>query len=177
MNIEALKQLVRERIKGTRKGSEEPAAEHSIRVSEILARYGYPEEVVIAGLLHDILEDSPTTVTELKELGLSARVLDLLHLVTHDEALPEGDGRFVEMLGRIVQRGDTDALAIKAADIMDNLVGCVTLSPARRQNMRLTKAPFIRNISQGYIQKALWEALNEKIREAYAAEGVSLIKI
>ncbi len=173
MNIEELKTLVRERIAGTRKGSDEPAAEHSIRVSDMLARHGYAEDVVVAGLLHDILEDSETTSDELRARGVTERALELVDLVTHDDSLIGSDRRLTGILGRIVMKRDYDALAIKVADVMDNLSTCATMRPDRRQNMRLMKAPLTRNISKGEVKESMWNELNEMIREAYKEEGVS----
>jgi (p)ppGpp synthase/HD superfamily hydrolase len=42
-----------------RKGTEIPYIMHPFHVGLILERYGYPEEVVVAGFLHDVLEDMP----------------------------------------------------------------------------------------------------------------------
>lgn len=176
MDIEALKSLVRERIPGTRKGSDEPACLHSVRVYETLAKHGYSEEVAAAALLHDILEDSDTTLEELASLGVSERTRTLIDLVSHDESIDEkvtgSDPRLVYILGRIVTARDTDALAIKAADVLDNLRTCSTMKPDRRQNMRLMKAPLIRNMCRGQISEALWNELNDEIRDGFAAEGV-----
>ena len=47
---------------------EEPAYEYSIRVADTLKKYGYPQDVVVAGLLHDIIEDGGMTMKEL-DLG------------------------------------------------------------------------------------------------------------
>ncbi len=172
MNIEALTALVRGRITGTRKGSEDLACEHSIRVSEKLKRFGYGEEVVVAGLLHDILEDSETTMEELKELGITDRTAELVRLVTHDSTLVGSDRRLIGILGNILTKRDNDALAIKVSDVMDNLLSCATMTPDRRQNMRLMKAPLMRNISKGDVPDAMWDELNEMIRVAFQEEGV-----
>ena len=42
-----------------RKGTEIPYIMHPFHVGLILERYGYPEEVVVAGFLHDVVEDMP----------------------------------------------------------------------------------------------------------------------
>jgi (p)ppGpp synthase/HD superfamily hydrolase len=42
-----------------RKGTEIPYIMHPFHVGLILQRYGYPEEVVVAGFLHDVVEDMP----------------------------------------------------------------------------------------------------------------------
>jgi (p)ppGpp synthase/HD superfamily hydrolase len=40
-----------------RKGTEIPYITHPVQVARILERHGWPDEVVLAGLLHDVLED------------------------------------------------------------------------------------------------------------------------
>ena len=41
----------------------------------------------IVALLHDVLEDTDTTVEELSTLGFSQKTIDALLLLTHDESL------------------------------------------------------------------------------------------
>src|SRR5947207_5909922 len=41
-----------------RKGTLIPYIMHPVHVARLLERHGYSEEVVIAGLLHDVLEDA-----------------------------------------------------------------------------------------------------------------------
>jgi guanosine-3',5'-bis(diphosphate) 3'-pyrophosphohydrolase len=45
----------------TRKGSDIPYFEHAAAVAMILDRAGFEEDVVIAGLLHDVVEDTDAT--------------------------------------------------------------------------------------------------------------------
>ena len=49
----------------TRKGSGTPYVEHVYGVALILQRLGFEEEVVVAGLLHDVVEDTETSLEEL----------------------------------------------------------------------------------------------------------------
>ena len=43
-----------------------PYITHVVHVSTILLRYGYPEDVVIAGLLHDIVEDTDIPLEQIE---------------------------------------------------------------------------------------------------------------
>ena len=47
-----------------RKGSGVPYVQHPMAVALILDRLGFPEDVVIAGLLHDVVEDTDATLDE-----------------------------------------------------------------------------------------------------------------
>src|SRR3954452_3839654 len=48
-----------------RKGTDFPYVSHPIRVAEILSRFDYPDDVVVAGFLHDTIEDAGITADEL----------------------------------------------------------------------------------------------------------------
>jgi guanosine-3',5'-bis(diphosphate) 3'-pyrophosphohydrolase len=48
----------------TRKGSDIPYFEHAAAVALILDRAGFDEDVVIAGLLHDVVEDTAATLED-----------------------------------------------------------------------------------------------------------------
>ena len=49
-----------------RRGSGVPYVEHVVAVAMILDRQGFPEDVVIAGLLHDAVEDTETTLDQVR---------------------------------------------------------------------------------------------------------------
>ena len=49
-----------------RKASAVPYIQHPMAVALILDRLGYPESVVIAGLLHDAVEDTAATIEEIR---------------------------------------------------------------------------------------------------------------
>ncbi len=49
-----------------RKGSPVPYIEHPMAVAMILDRAGFDEEVVVAGLLHDLVEDTSITLDEIR---------------------------------------------------------------------------------------------------------------
>jgi (p)ppGpp synthase/HD superfamily hydrolase len=48
----------------TRKGGDIPYFQHAAAVAMILGRAGFDEDVVIAGLLHDVVEDTPASFDE-----------------------------------------------------------------------------------------------------------------
>lgn len=50
----------------TRRGSGVPYVQHVVAVALVLERLGYPEDVVIAGLLHDAVEDTETDLDQVR---------------------------------------------------------------------------------------------------------------
>lgn len=135
--------LVQARIPGFRKGSDIPAYTHSLRVRDILLAHGFDSETCIAGLLHDVIEDSDVTFDELKTLEFSDRVIALVDLCSHDETIKTGDARWMKMMARLVDANDVHAWAIKLADILDNVRSCGTMDPDRAWFIRNVKAKLV----------------------------------
>ena len=157
-------ELVKTRIPGTRKGSEEPAYEHSLRIYKALQSYGYDEEVCLAGLLHDIVEDSTVTFEELEQLGFSDRVIQLVRWCSHDETIEDGDARWVMMMANLVEAKDADAWAIKVADVTDNLQSSHLLTADRARLMQQVKAPLILRLATPYLKtEPVWKALEKAL--------------
>jgi (p)ppGpp synthase/HD superfamily hydrolase len=92
---------------------------HPIAVAELLAEHGYGEETVAAALLHDVVEDSETSVEELTA-RFGVPVATMVETLTDDEAIEPYERRKEEHRGRVEAAGG-DALAIYAADKLSNL--------------------------------------------------------
>ncbi|MBI4268216.1 HD domain-containing protein [Candidatus Uhrbacteria bacterium] len=152
--------LVIEKIKGARKGCEEPAYEHSIRVSDTLAKNGYSQETVIAGLLHDIIEDGGVTMRELLDLGFTERVVSLVDTCSHDSTIENKDARWTKMIARLIDMDDKEAWAIKCADLLDNCRSCHTMPDDRAAFIRTVKAPLLLAVTKDILgQCGIWEDL------------------
>jgi (p)ppGpp synthase/HD superfamily hydrolase len=162
MNLHMAAELVKTRIQGTRKGSSEPAYEHSWRVSQTLERYGFRPEVVLAGMLHDVVEDGDTSLQELEQLGCNQAVLHLVDLASHSLHSPattalEKDQRWAKMVQRLEQAGNPEAWAVKMSDLLDNLRGCRSLAPDRQAMFLEVKAPTYLRLTNDLLgQHPLW---------------------
>jgi hypothetical protein len=106
-------------VKQERKGTEFPYVVHPIRVGEILDRFGYSDDLVVAGLLHDLVEDAGVALDELQTFG--ARVAELVDKVSEkDKSLP-WKPRKKQAIAALQQETDQDVLALVAADKLDNV--------------------------------------------------------
>jgi (p)ppGpp synthase/HD superfamily hydrolase len=162
MQLTHAAELVKARIQGTRKGSLEPAFEHSWRVSITLEQHGFAADVVLAGMLHDVVEDGETSLNELEQLGCNQTVLGLVDLASHNMNLPartaqEKDRRWAKMVSRLEQANNPDAWAIKMSDLLDNLRGSRSLPPERQAVFLEVKAPTYLRLTNGLLgQHPLW---------------------
>jgi (p)ppGpp synthase/HD superfamily hydrolase len=118
----ALTLTIRAHQAQTRKGSDVPYATHPIHVATILILYGFGEDVAIAGLLHDVVEDQDVrlacieadfgpavagmvaSLSERKQEGGTARPWR----VRKEEALEQ------------LREADNQTAAVKAADVIHN---------------------------------------------------------
>ncbi len=158
--------LVRTVITGSRKGSDEFAYLHSFRVAALMEGVDAAEEVVLAALLHDVIEDGEVTYQELKEMGCSARVIELVEICSHDPELPSSDGRWVCLMSGLIKANDLEAWMIKTADLLDNLRGSEGLSLERRVFMRTVKAPLFAHIVPDEITRLpLWTSFLEELKK------------
>jgi guanosine-3',5'-bis(diphosphate) 3'-pyrophosphohydrolase len=96
-----------------------PYIEHPRMVAATLAARDYDEATLAAALLHDVVEDSDTTVEELRaEFG--DEVADLVAALSDDESIESYRDRKDEHRRRVAEV-DGDALAIYAADKLTNM--------------------------------------------------------
>ena len=96
-----------------------PYIEHPRMVAATLAGHGYAEETLAAALLHDVVEDSDTTVEDLRaEFGDD--IAALVAALSDDESIEDYRERKEEHRARVTAV-DGDAFAIYAADKLTNL--------------------------------------------------------
>jgi (p)ppGpp synthase/HD superfamily hydrolase len=101
-----------------RKDNITPYIVHSFGVGLILLEYGYSEEVVIAGILHDVAEDTKFSLIDIKE-KFGERVTKIISGVTEDKNISPKE----EMLKAYLQnlkKSDNDTKAVCAADMLHN---------------------------------------------------------
>src|SRR5690606_31952617 len=122
---------------GQNRRSGEPYISHPIRVAEIIAGLYLDAGSIKAALLHDVLEDTPATLAEIKErfgddvalLVDGVSKLDRLRLDSAAEAQAES---FRKMLLAMVQ--DLRVVLVKLADRTHNMrtIGALPLYKQRR---------------------------------------------
>jgi (p)ppGpp synthase/HD superfamily hydrolase len=116
----ALEMAERAHAGQTRNGSGGMAyIHHPVAVAELLAANGFDEETVAAALLHDVVEDSETSIEDVRD-RFGPRVAELVATLTEDESIEPYERRKDEHR-RYVEAAGGDALAIYAADKLSNI--------------------------------------------------------
>ena len=71
------------------------------------------EDTVVTALLHDVAEDTPITLEELRDMGFGEAVLEALALMTHNKAVP-----YLDYVAKL--KGNRIARTVKLADLRHN---------------------------------------------------------
>jgi (p)ppGpp synthase/HD superfamily hydrolase len=126
---------------------------HPLRVAMRLANCSAAER--LAALLHDVVEDTPVTLEDLRGMGYGEDVLELVALLTREKPRGESHREYIQ---RIVASRNAPALRVKLADVYDNL------SPARTSCLPAHELGMTRRFERdaGEIRAAL-QALGDEL--------------
>lgn len=113
---------------GVTRGTGEPYIQHPLRVARSVAEWGAESDVIMAALLHDVVEDCDVTLAEIEEL-FDSSVADIVDAVT---ALSDKDFDYAthtltkaqkDILSdaKLQSKMNSKALLVKIADRIDNL--------------------------------------------------------
>ncbi len=99
--------------------NEKPVILHSLRVGLKLMDEKQATEIIIAGFLHDLVEDSNVSVDEIKK-KFGAPVAKLVDVNSFDKTITDYRQRWGKAIAKICAIGKP-AMIIKIADNLDNL--------------------------------------------------------
>jgi (p)ppGpp synthase/HD superfamily hydrolase len=130
-----------------RRGSDTPYWVHLVRVAMELARWGEESPGLLqAALLHDTVEDTATTIGEIR-VGFGPEVADLVDWLT----APEGQDELRSYYERLHAQAPFAAQILKLADRVDNLRSIQAL--VMRTGDRYTKW------AATYLRRTVWQVL------------------
>ena len=172
--------------KGQKRLTGEPYFVHPLAVAEILYNWKLDETTVVAGFLHDTVEDTPVTLPEIKEkFGENAAFL--VDGVTKLGRIKYGGGEEdqAENLRKMIiaLSHDLRVVFIKLADRLNNMRTLSALPPAKQRRIALETdeiyAPLayrlgmqqvsgeLQDLAFPYIYPRENEWLKEKVSDAY----------
>src|ERR1039458_4989160 len=125
-----------ERHRGQTRASGEPYITHPVAVARLLAGLGLDADTLVAAILHDVIEDTPTAKAEIAsifgqvvaELGDGVSKLDQIQFKNRQEAQAES---FRKMLLAMVR--DIRVIMVKLADRMHNMRTLGVMPPVKRR--------------------------------------------
>ena len=102
----------------TRKTNGTPMIEHPIRVAEMLEAYGFSDEAVMAGYLHDTVEDTYVTLEDIRrEFGEKVAAIVSGNTEQKDRSWEERKLHTIEW----IKTAPLEVKALIVADKLDNL--------------------------------------------------------
>lgn len=101
-------------------GDEVPFIEHPLAVAELLAAYEMDEELIAAGLLHDVLEYTDLDLGTLRE-RFGMKVAMIVCALSEDFEISDYEERKRELRARVARAG-SEAQHVFAADKIANVV-------------------------------------------------------
>ena len=141
--VEKAVEMARKAHEGQLRKTGEPYINHPLAVKKILEEWGMDEDTIIAGILHDTVEDTDLTLDDIrKEFGESVAFLvdGVTKLSTArngmrdiDTYLPETKDNFLRLM--IALGDDIRVLIIKLADRLHNLRTLSALPPDKQKKI------------------------------------------
>jgi GTP pyrophosphokinase len=125
--------------RGQARASGLPYIVHPVRTAEILAEVQVPIEIIIAGLLHDVPEDTAVTIDDIKK-NFGSDVASMVAGVTKLGTIKyRGIDRYIENLRKmfVAMASDVRVVLIKFADRIHNLETLDALRPEKRLRIAL----------------------------------------
>ncbi len=112
-----------------RKYTFEPYVTHCFTVAETVASNNGTSDMIIAALLHDTIEDTNTTLSDIKSL-FGNQIADLVYWLTDTAELKDGN-RFhrKEMSRKRLSQAPKNAQLIKLADRLSNIESIIQHDP------------------------------------------------
>lgn len=103
----------------TRKIDGIPYIVHPYRVAMLLKSMGYSDDIVIAGLLHDVVEDTDGTIIEISNL-FGKSVANLVNYATEGDKSLSWEERKKQTI-EVLKEAPVEAKIVVCADKIDNL--------------------------------------------------------
>lgn len=151
-----------------RKYTNEPYINHPAAVARTLAEHGFPEFVVAAGFLHDVVEDTKVTLDVIEHI-FGSRIADLVMWVTDVSKPADGNRAARKDKDREhIAKAPAIAKSIKLADLIDNTFTIVTHDPEFATVYMREKRDLLTVLEDGHPQ--LYQRAKTQVELYFAGE-------
>ncbi len=148
-----------------------PVILHSLRLGVYLLEHGYETDIIIVGILHDLVEDSDVSVGDIKN-DFSEKIGNWVEAVSFQSDIIDPVERYKEMFKRTVSMG-RETIVVKAADILVNSIYIHLVSDLKKQRMLIEKILYFINMTEQFSS----ELVIGELKDRYDEENERLIKL
>jgi len=176
--ISKAKELATSKHEGQfRKFSGEPYVQHPLRVAQTVLRYKNSKELdklMVAAILHDTVEDTDTTIEEIREL-FGDLVASLVEELTSDSVKAK-ENKSLYLSDKMISMSSW-ALVIKLSDRLDNVSDLRHVNKSFRQKyIKETKYILSRLIvDRNYLSITHIQLINDILKEVNGVSKLDLI--
>ena len=141
--------------------SGEPYYSHPCEVAYIASEYKLTTNVIVASILHDIVEDTDVTVGMIVD-NFSWRIAEMVDRLTRDR--PDGTKlSIIEILNHTYEKNDKEVGVIKFSDRIHNMQTLHAMSEYKKQEIALESASTILYFSEDINLEKILNILIAKI--------------
>jgi len=114
-------------LKQCRKGTDIPYVTHPVSVGNILKQHKYSKDAIVAGILHDTLEDGPLYTGKTREdilCEIKERFGDRVAGIVEGVSEPDPEGPWIERKTHTIdflKKADMETVCVACADKLDNI--------------------------------------------------------
>jgi GTP pyrophosphokinase len=138
-----------------------PVVLHSIKTAFYLMEKGYSKDIIVAGLLHDLIEDSGASISDIKK-EFGSEIAEIVGAVSFNPKIKDGKQKHIDMFKRTVKSG-TKATIVKCTDIFDNSFYIKLVDDVKFKKYLVEKIKDFLKISEPLIKnEPVWNDLNNQ---------------
>ncbi len=141
--------------------NKKPVLVHSLRMAFYLYGLQYDITIVIAALLHDLLEDTSVSTEDISN-AFGIEVTDLVMSLTMDPKIKDYKKQYIDNFSKI--NNNKKALIIRCADIMDNAPYIGLASPEIQRKVKEKHLYFYNENKDKLCKEPIWNDFVEIIR-------------
>ncbi len=150
-----------------RRYTHEPFVTHPIAVARTVVRFNRDPLVLAAALLHDVVEDTPVTATDLAR-EMPSSVVRMVLSLTNQASTTDGDRSSRKRIDHDhVARAEPRAQTIKYADVLHNVQSIARHDPSFAATYLQEKASLVRRLNRGHpvLRRRVWHCIDTLIAD------------
>lgn len=140
-----------------------PVIFHSITVGTYLFELGYDTDIIITGILHDLIEDTDTTLKDIED-NFSKKIADYVEAVSFKSEINDPIKQYEDMFNRTFLAGKVPTV-VKSIDILLNSFYINLVPDISKQKFLIEKMHYFIENSKQFSSEIALIKLNERYTE------------